>query len=222
MIAAVNTIGPLSAQPVADADWDELRRAAGGDSEAFSGIVERHQGRRLRLCERMLADREEARDAVQEVFIRFHAALSTFRAEASVKTFLTRIAINRSLDILRRRKRRYLVSWDKEVSGDVESPDANPDESVIESEERLRLRRMVDRLSPRHRAVVVLRIIDGLSTKETAEVLAIPYGTVLSRLKRALTKLKEHLGDEFVAANAGQVETDPIKRDHSNEAFKSE
>lgn len=194
----------------------------GGSERAFRILVERYQDSIVHTVTGMLGETQEVDDTVQEVFIRFHAALSTFRAEASVKTFLTRIAINRSLDILRRRKRRYLVSWDKEVSGDIESPDANPDESVIESEERLRLRRMVDRLSPRHRAVVVLRIIDGLSTKETAEVLAIPYGTVLSRLKRALTKLKEHLGDEFVAANAGQVETDPIKRDDSNEAFKAE
>ncbi len=92
------------------------------------------------------------------------------------------------------------MPWEHEAAEEVDAQTDEPDQAIIEDEERLRLRKAVDRLSPKHRAVVVLRLIDGLSTAETADILHVPYGTVLSRLKRGLSKLKEHLGDKSGAA----------------------
>jgi RNA polymerase sigma-70 factor (ECF subfamily) len=170
-----------------------------GNEQAFRILVERYQPQIVRTVTGMLGQSDDVDDTVQEVFIRFHAALPTFRRQASVKTYLTRIAINRSLDVLRSRKRRFFVPWESETVPDRQSDDPDPERQAIQSDERRQLRAAINSLSSRHRAVVVLRLIDGLSTSETAEVLDVPYGTVLSRLKRALTNLKEELGDSFVA-----------------------
>jgi len=180
-----------------------------GNERAFRILVERYQPQIVRTVTGMLGPSEDVDDTVQEVFIRFHASLSSFRRQASVKTFLTRIAINRSLDVLRSRRRRFFVPWETENVPERESEDPDPETLAIRSDERHRLRTAINNLSARHRAVVVLRLIDGLSTSEAAEVLEVPYGTVLSRLKRALTNLKEELGDSFVVlGDSSEPETD--------------
>ncbi len=142
----------------------------------------------------MLGPTGEVDDVAQEVFIRFYQSLERFRGEAAVSTYLKRIAINRSLDALRRRKRltTRLLSRDDETRPVTEP--AFEDEGRLEDQERNRLvHEAIQALPPKHRAVVILRMIEGYSTEETAEILEIPYGTVLSRLSRAHTKLKELL-----------------------------
>lgn len=168
-----------------------------GGEQAFRILVERYQSQIVRTVTGMLGQTDDVDDTVQEVFIRFHAALATFRGQSSVKTYLTRIAINRSLDVLRSRRRRFFVPWEAEQTEDVASELPKPDEVAMRADEHRQLRSAINTLSPRHKAVVVLRLIDGLSTKETADVLKVPYGTVLSRLKRALTNLKETLEDSL-------------------------
>ncbi len=139
----------------------------------------------------MLGSGPEADDVGQEVFIRFYQSLDRFREEAKVGTYLTRMAINASIDALRRRKRwhrRFLSRDAPDV--ELEEP-AIEGHQVIDQNERIRLvRRAVKKLKPDHRAVVVLRLIDGYSTKETADILGIPSGTVLSRLSRATDRLE--------------------------------
>lgn len=153
----------------------------------------------------MLGATDEVDDVVQETFIRFYRTLDRFRGEAAVSTYLKRIAINRSLDALRRRKRmlaRFRSRDDETVYTAEPSIDENDD---LESRERTRMvHRAIDALPPKHRAVVVLRMIDGCSTEETADILGIPYGTVLSRLSRAHAKLKEHLAP-YMQANTDET-----------------
>ncbi len=89
-----------------------------GNERAFRILVERYQSEIVRTVTGMLGQSDEVNDVVQEVFIRFHAALRSFRREASAKTFLTRIAINRSLDVLRSRRRHFFIPWQADQTQD--------------------------------------------------------------------------------------------------------
>ncbi len=175
---------------------DELlvTRAKEGDRNAFRMLVVRHQQGIARTVASMLGPVVEVDDVVQEVFIRFYQTLARFRGDAACRTYLKRIAINLSLDTLRRRKR--LAS--RFVSRDNESmyvPEARDESADPEGFDRRRLlEQALASLRPHHRAVVVLRLIDGYSTKEAAEILGVPSGTVLSRLSRAVQHLRSILG----------------------------
>ena len=175
-------------------DGDLLERARGGDHAAFRTLVERYEQVVAATVIGMLGPGAESEDVGQETFIRFYTALNRFREEASLKTYLTRIAINLSLNALKRRKR-FLS---RHVEGDladtigVESG-AGPADRAERRQVRAAVRGAIDRLAPKQRAVVTLRLIDGYSTRETAEILGVPEGTVLSRLSRALKKLQPHL-----------------------------
>ncbi len=171
-------------------DSSLLDRARNGDQTAFRHLVERYEQALSITVAGMLGTSSEVDDVVQEVFIRFYHALDSFRGESQVGTYLNRIAINRSIDVLRRRKRmrRRFFSID-------ESPEPAADEgaSLEDREGRRLLRSAVDKLPEKYRAVVVMRMIREYSTEETAQILGIPYGTVLSRLSRAQDKLRKAL-----------------------------
>lgn len=181
-----------------DPDERELvARAAGGDETAFREIVRRHESTVARTVTAMLGAGDDADDAGQETFIRFFRALPQFRGDAAVGTYLTRIAVNISCDILERRKKRS--GWLSIGGGedDVELPVEAAADDLERDERSARILQAVDRLDPKHKAVVVLRILEERSVKEVAELMGVPEGTVMSRLKRALEKLKTTLGPEF-------------------------
>lgn len=170
-------------------ETDLLARARSGDHGAFRSLVERYEPAVAATVQGMLGPGPEAEDVGQETFIRFYRALDSFREESSLKTYLTRIAINLSLNALKRRRRlrdRFVRNDESDfaepaVSGEVE----------MDAEERAVLvRKAIDRLEPKHRAVVVLRMLNGYSTRETAELLGVPQGTVLSRLSRGMQRLE--------------------------------
>ena len=164
-----------------------------GNEDAFRLIVERYIDEVSRTVTGMLGAGLEIDDVVQEVFIKLHRSLHTFRGESTLKTFVVRIAINKSLDALRKRKRmRWLQPWSHEEPWEPDSGE-RADQGITDSEDLLILRQAVDRLPENQRAVVVLRLIDQYSTEETARILNVPYGTVLSRLKRGVEKLKKDL-----------------------------
>ncbi len=157
-------------------------------------LVERYEEDVAATVVAMLGPSAEVDDVAQEVFIRFYRALDQFRGEAAVGTYLTRIAINRSLDALRRRKRRLarFLSRDDEAAR-IAEPALDANQRLDARERRRLVHRAIRALPPKHRAVMVLRMIEGYSTEETAEMLGLPYGTVLSRLSRAHAKLKAWL-----------------------------
>jgi RNA polymerase sigma-70 factor (ECF subfamily) len=174
---------------------DELvHLARGGDERAFRALVERYEGVVAATVLGMLGDGDDADDVGQEVFIRFYRALGHWRGDASLKTYLRRIAVNLSLNALKRRRRLSLrfPSRDRprEALPDVAAP---PQEGVEEREAQARVRAAIEKLGPKHRPIVVLRMIEGCSTRETAEVLGVPEGTVLSRLSRAMDQLAAEL-----------------------------
>jgi RNA polymerase sigma-70 factor (ECF subfamily) len=169
-----------------------------GDQEAFKELIKRHESRVAATVIGMLGQCPEVEDVGQETFIRFYKNLSKFRGESSLVTYLTRIAINLSLNELKRRKRRALLFYQKSPEEIYELPDTKA--NAQKSEDKEIVQRAIGNLESKFRAVVVLRLIDGYSTQETAQILHVPVGTVLSRLSRAQKKLKELLipyyGDE--------------------------
>lgn len=168
-----------------DAELVEL--ATEGDEAAFKMLMHRHKDQVLATVLGMLGNSTEAYDVSQEVFINFYKNLKKFRGEAALSTYLTRIAVNLSLNELKRRKKkqqRFGLFGKKELR--LEDTSQNP--KNIDTKQQIQ--QALQLLDEDLRAVVVLRLIDGYSTKETADILKIPQGTVLSRLSRGRDKLK--------------------------------
>lgn len=183
------TAGPVSNEPVGDAEL--VDKTLHGDDRAFRLLVERYESAVASTVIGMLGPGDEADDVGQETFIRFYRSLKKYRGEASLKTYLTRIAINLSLNALKRRRgfMERFVSRDQ-ASAPLPEPALNGMAAAESRETEEAVRHAIGQLNPKHRAVVVLRMIDGYSTKEAAEILGVPAGTVLSRLARALEALK--------------------------------
>ncbi|MEO7963226.1 MAG: RNA polymerase sigma factor [Gemmatimonadaceae bacterium] len=177
-------------------DWSDaslLTRARAGEGAAFRLLVERHQGAVAAVVVGMLGDGDDADDVGQETFIRFHAALSHFRGDAALSTYLRRIAMNLSLNLLKRRRRSWLRFVSRDASPHPLNEPAVPPHDMERAERIEGVTDAVSQLNEKHRAVVVLRLLDGRSTNETAEILELPPGTVMSRLSRGMSELKRLL-----------------------------
>jgi RNA polymerase sigma-70 factor (ECF subfamily) len=166
-----------------------IGKSNAGDMAAFKMLVIRHEGKVAGVIHSMLGVTPEAEDVGQEVFIRFYDALGKFRGESKVSTYLVRIAINLSLNELKRKKKaasRFTT---------IEAADGKGTEDMMDLGEQLHYE--FSRLDPEFQAVATLRLIEGYSTEETAEILGIPLGTVLSRLARAQQKLRVALSKKL-------------------------
>ncbi len=176
-----------------DDDLALVARARRGDDDACRRLVERHQAAVARTVGGMLGHGDEADDVGQETFVRFFQSLDRFRGESSVRTYLVRIAMSCALNALRSQRRRDVrFVRDEAALGNAIDPTAAV--SAADTTWPAVIQAALDRLSPEHRAVVVLRLLEERSTRETAEILQIPDGTVLSRLSRAVQQLRVTLG----------------------------
>ncbi len=136
----------------------------------------------------MLGHCTETEDIGQETFIRFYKSLNKFRGESSISTYLTRIAINLSLNEIKRRQRRRKYFSNTSEEGMDKIPENTTSKNKKETKEIVNL--AIQKLEPKFRSVLVSRLILGYTTQETAKLLKLPVGTVLSRLTRAQMKLK--------------------------------
>lgn len=170
-----------------------VQLARQGDERAFGRLVQRHERQVRGIVQNMLGDTDEAKDAAQEVFLRFYRALDNFRGDANLSTYLGRIAINVALTHSERRKRRRWLSWGAAEANALIPETADQSHDPARAELRDALRHALGRLEPDFRAVVVLRLVEGYSVKETADMLKLPTGTVASRLSRAQRQLRETL-----------------------------
>jgi RNA polymerase sigma-70 factor (ECF subfamily) len=130
-----------------------------------------------------------------ETFIKLYKSLPSFRGDSGIETYVTRIAINLSLNELERRKRRSLLFISKSPKEFENIPNVISDTEEREIHDTIRW--AVQQLAPKFRTVVVLRLINGYSVKETAGILKLPQGTILSRLARAQKKLRKLLKPLF-------------------------
>ncbi len=156
-----------------------------GNRNAFGKIVERYRRPLYKTALAMLGNRHEAEDVVQEVFIRFYRNIHQYKGEASLRTYLTRITMNLSLNQLKKRKRE---AWkNAEMPLALNDKAENPFKKV---DNKILIQKGLQMLPEEFRTVVTLRLVEGFSVKETAEILQIPQGTVLSRLARGQQKLR--------------------------------
>lgn len=182
-----------------DADHPLVDQVLAGDREAFSSLVERHQKMILNFMYRMVGERAFAEDLTQEVFLKAYEALSRFRGEAAFATWLYRIAHNHCLNALKRKGREIpvaaLATDPPNRNPLTRSPDpaAPADELLAQRELHAVVQAKLAELTPEHRAVLVLRDIQGLSYDEIASALNLEGGTVRSRIHRARIELKEKI-----------------------------
>jgi RNA polymerase sigma-70 factor, ECF subfamily len=173
-----------------EADDDELVRASlGGDKQAFGEIVGRYRKMVARTVKGMLGDSVFAEDVGQEVFIKLFYSLADFRGEAKLSTYIQKIAVNLTLNEIKRRKRFFSMFSQKgnNEMHEIEVADHDTEERREASEI---VQKALQGIEPKLRVIVTMRMLQGYSTKETAEMLDLPLGTVLSRLSRAQEKLR--------------------------------
>lgn len=168
---------------------DELvERARNGDHDAFSTLVGLTVDRMNATAYLITRDRALAEDAVQEACLRAWRDLPSLRDAARYEAWVRRLLVRACLDLLRRHRRGAADQPVPDRHADPWLPDASSDVVLRDA-----LERAFRRLTPEHRAVVVLTHLDGLSTRETAEALGLPDGTVKSRLHHALRALRAAL-----------------------------
>ncbi|MFG3039250.1 RNA polymerase sigma factor [Streptomyces sp. NPDC048330] len=170
-----------------------VARAAEGDEQAFSDLVQRHAPPLIRLATRMLGDRTEADDAVQDAFISAWRRLPDFRQRSSFATWMYRIVTNRCLNVLRARRPTSAL----EDAADVQAPEhtVSP-HRIAEARDAVReLREALDLLSPEQRACWVLRELDGRSYEFVAHAVGISQEAVRARVFRARRSLTQAMGE---------------------------
>jgi RNA polymerase sigma-70 factor (ECF subfamily) len=172
-----------------------IEQARRGDRNAFGELVYRYYPGVVRVVYHMCGDTGLAEDMAQEAFLRAWLALPSFRPQSSLRNWLYRIAVNATLDVLRRRKDELLEDQADRMIADQT---AGPETSLIEKERVALLRQAVHSLPEAARSVLVLREYGSLSYQEIASVLDIPVGTVMSRLNYARNRLRDLLKDDLL------------------------
>lgn len=191
------------------AGWTDdsiLEACRAGDPEPFGELVGRYQDRLYATLLRLTGNPEDALDLLQDAFVAAYSKLDRFRGGSSFYTWIYRIAVNLALTQKRKRPPARPVAWLSAHDG-TEPPDERTESDPtgpLEQAERDRIvQEALNALAPEHRAVLVLKDVDGLRYEEIAEILAVPIGTVRSRLHRARGELRERL--------RGVVEDAPVR-----------
>lgn len=165
-----------------------------GDPEAFGQLFARHRNRLWAVALRTTGNPEDAADALQDAVVAAFTRADSFRGEAQVTTWLHRIVVNACLDRLRRNKVRRADPLPDDHDRATTAPDDDPEQMAQDSDRRRVVLDALSRLSPEHRAALVLVDMEGLSVQEAAVALDIPTGTVKSRCARGRSRLAALLG----------------------------
>lgn len=174
-----------------------IQKAASGDRDAFSQLLEQYQKKIYHHALRMLGSSEDAADVTQEVFLLVWKHLSSFQGESSFSTWLYLVTKNRCIDFIRREKRRRgelsLDDEERDLASALPDTSPTPQDALEQKELRRTVQEGLSHLSDDHRQVLVLREIDGLSYEEIGQILDLSPGTVKSRIARARLALAKFL-----------------------------
>ena len=191
-------------------DFEAVKRAAKGDHDAFRVLVERYQDRAFGLALRVMRDEEQARDVVQDAFLKAYRSLDRFEGRSSFYTWFYRVVMNLCIDAKRRQPPGRMVEWDETqaleapVGTGLDAVDSarqrasGPASELERAELRETIRRAIEELPDDARQTLLLREVDGLSYSEIAKSLGVPKGTVMSRLHHARRRLRALLAERGV------------------------
>jgi len=177
-------------------DHSLIDRFKNGDTSAFGELVLKYQDKIYNLCRHMLGNAHDAEDAAQDVFLKAFQALSKFQPEASLYTWLYRIAANTCIDYKRKPIWESLFGNSEEgerLVHDRASNEPSPEKLYQSKQINFALQESLGRLSPKLRAIIILKEIEELSYEEIADTLEISIGTVKSRISRAREELQKLL-----------------------------
>jgi RNA polymerase sigma-70 factor (ECF subfamily) len=182
---------------------DLVKRCQGGDSEAFDELVTRYRTRVFGMIYNMVHSEQDAWDLAQDSFLKAWKSIGRFRGQSSFYTWIYRIVMNVTIDWLRKKQVKSGAEFDdsiqlKEVdpaSRTVPQADALPSQHMEQTEIRGEIDKAIAQLSPEHRAVILMKEIEGMQYHEIAETLGCSIGTVMSRLFYARKKLQNLLRD---------------------------
>jgi len=182
-------------------DDDLVLAAQGGDQAAFGEIVRRYQRSIYRVAYGLTRNPSDADDLAQEAFVRAYGAIGRFRVGEPLYPWLSRIVVNLAYSLFRRRRRRPETPLEPMLEAGMQwAGTEDPAEDAERSERDERIESAFAELKEEHRAVLVLRVMEGMSYEQIAESLSVPIGTVMSRLSRARAELKKRL-----AAKTGEI-----------------
>lgn len=187
--AASTVAAEDASEPVQVDDRELILRAQKGDEEAFAGLVERYKKRAYWVAYNLVNDEDEAKDVSQEAFIRVFRSIGRFDLRYKFYTWLYQIVTNLSIDALRKRQGAKKVSIDD--VGDVSDHEMSAHEKLEKSELKERVGKVLETLPPMYRTVITLREIEGLSSKEIADIVGSKHATVRWRLHQARLLFKE-------------------------------
>ncbi|MFP6753447.1 MAG: sigma-70 family RNA polymerase sigma factor [Pirellulaceae bacterium] len=170
-----------------------------GDLSAWGELIRIHQDRLYNSIVRVVGHPDRARDVVQDTFIQAIENISRFDGKSQFSTWLYRIAFNRAMSIYRKYKSEVSLEVARENAGDETMADSQdqPEDRVLQSELVEEVHQALEQLSAEHRAVIVLREIEGCEYEQIAEILEVSLGTVRSRLHRARSEMRRLLRGYF-------------------------
>lgn len=180
-------------------DQELVRQALAGNQAAYQELLQRHQKAIFAVVNKLVRNREEARDLVQETFMKAFGSLATYREEYQFSTWLHRIASNCAIDFIRKKKIEALSldqpiqTKDSQVTLEVPDWSANPETEWVEKQRSLTIQEAIDSLPQGYKEVILYRHKEEKSYQEIAAILGIPVGTVKARIFRGRELLKKKL-----------------------------
>ena len=187
-----------------DPDQQLVELAQNGDTRAFDSLIEKHHSRLFGLVHHITSHQEDSHDILQEVYSRAFRSIRSFRGHSSFHTWIHQIAVNHTLNFLRKKKRRSGISLQEVVSNDGSDPAfvdpshrVDPERQTIVRELRARLNESIKKLTDAHRRVVTMFDLQGMSHGEIARTLNTSEGTIRSRLHYAHLQLQSALQDTW-------------------------
>lgn len=185
-------------------DLTLVKRVRSGDQRAFKLLVERYQRKVYAVALGMLKDKEESMDVSQEAFVKVYKYLDHFKGDSSFYTWLYRITVNICIDVIRKRGSGEVVEYDETQAVDLSEArigalgsrlGTNPQKSALRRELAEKIQEALATVPEKHRAILLLREIEGMSYEDLARTLDIPKGTVMSRLFHARAKVQKILSE---------------------------
>ncbi|MDZ7288705.1 MAG: sigma-70 family RNA polymerase sigma factor [candidate division KSB1 bacterium] len=181
-----------------------IDRALRGDQKAYAELMQRYHGPLYNLLYKMVHSKEETEDLVQEAFMKAFASLASFNEEFAFSTWLYKIAINNTIDHLRKKKLRTysldkpIQSRDGELKREFADLQSATDHDLLSTEKSRLIAGAIEELPEKYRQVILLRHSEELSYEEIAEITKVPLGTVKARIFRAREMLKRKLKDKLL------------------------